>query len=106
MDIGSRQWLLDAVQHRLLIDDAPLSVSGCLGAVALARLGFIQRAGERLSRFFTAIGRDGRLPIEGEVAAVLAWAAAEYVTGLVNKVWVHVHRRPWSRLLQYLSKVR
>ena len=79
-------------------------MSGCLRAVALARLGFIQRAGERLGRFFTAIGRDGRLPIEGEVAAVLAWAAAEYVTWTGEQSWVHVHRRPWSRLLQYLSK--
>ena len=104
LDIGARQWLLNAVQHRLLIDDATLSVSGCLGAVALARLGFIQRAGERLSRFFSVIGRDGRLPEGGEVAAVLAWAAAEYVTWTGEQSWVHVHRRPWSRLLRYLSK--
>lgn len=104
VDIGARQWLLDAVQHRLLIDDAPLSVSGCLGAVALARLGFIQRAGERLGRYFTMIGRDGRLAEGGEIPAVLAWAAAEYVTWSGEQSWVHVHRKAWGRLLQYLSK--
>lgn len=103
MDIGDRQWLLEAVTHRLLIDDSPVGVSGCLGAVALARLGFIQRAGERLSRYFAEIRRDGSLAQGGEIAAVLAWAAAEYVTWTAERSWAHVHISKWSKLLQRLD---
>ena len=73
IDIGSEQSILEAARHRILIDRGPLSLSRCLGVVALARMGFVQVAAERLGGWLQ----------KGEwnqtESAFLGWAATEFL---------------------------
>lgn len=97
--------LLASCLDRLLLEPVPGNLPACLGAVALARLGFVRRAGDRLSTWLGRVGRDGRVPRgEAEDGAVLAWAAAEYVRWTGERGWLHDHRAPWRRLLDRLVR--
>jgi hypothetical protein len=72
--------------------------------VALARLGFVRRAGQRLSAWMSRIRRDGRLPgATDEAPAVLAWSAAEYIWWTGERSWLRTHLTPWRRLLDNLA---
>lgn len=96
--------LLDAARLRALIDDSDVGLASCLSAVALARLGFVRRAGERLSAWMNRVRRDGRLPGTGdESPAVLAWAASEYIRWTGERSWLRTHLTPWRRLLDRLE---
>lgn len=104
LTLADHNSLLDAARLRLLIDEGTVGLSGCLAAVALARLGFVRRAGERLSRWMGHVRRDGRLSGHSdESAAVLAWAAAEYIRWTGERSWLRKHLTPWKRLLNRLA---
>jgi len=107
LTISKHQWLLDAARQRVLVDNAGPGLAGCLGVVALARLGFVRRAGQRLGRWMSQIRRDGHvLGARGEDEVLLAWAAAEYTHWTGERGWVREHRTPWQRLLNRISSTQ
>jgi len=96
--------LLDAARQRALIDEGRVGLASCLAAVALARLGFVRRSGQRLSGWMNRVRRDGRLPgATDETPAVLAWAASEYIRWTGERSWLRAHLTPWRRLLDRLE---
>ena len=75
-----------------------------MAAVCLARFGFIRRAGDRLATELAKVRRDGSYPGgEPEDAAVLAWAAGQYVMWSGDQAWLGEQRPPWSRLLDHIA---
>ncbi len=106
IQLRTGQAVFEAARVRLMLGDAEerASVAGCLGASALARLGFVRRAGERLGRWLGQVGRVGRYPgLEPEEGAVLAWAASNYVLWTADRSWRQEHQAAWSRLLDRLT---
>ena len=105
VELARHDPLLQACRDRLLVEPVPGNLPACLGAVALARLGFASRAADRLGAWLARIGRDGRGPKgEAEDSAVLAWAASEYVRWSGDRGWLQDHLQPWRRLLDRLVK--
>lgn len=105
VELAAHADLLRACRDRLLVEPVPGNLPACLGAVALARLGFLRRAGDRLGSWLSRIGRDGRGPRgEAEDGAVLAWAAAEYVRWSGDRGFLQDNRAPWRRLLERLVR--
>jgi len=99
------QDLFDSCCQRLLLDTQEGGMPGFMAAVALARLGFVRRAGARLGRWMDQVSRDGRLPAEDPTdAAVLAWAVSEFIRWSQNRGWRDAHRSAWVRLLNRLSE--
>lgn len=98
------QDVLEAARMRLLIEPAGADLGGMLGAIALARLGFTRRAGERIAAALSRVRRDGTLPdAEGpETAAVVAWAAAEFLRWTDARTVAQATRRSWTRLVEQL----
>lgn len=104
VSLAAHNRLLDAARLRALIDNSDVGVASCLAAVALARLGFVRRAGERLSAWMNRVRRDGRLPGTNDASpAVLAWAASEYIRWTGERSWLRTHLTPWRRLLDRLA---
>ena len=100
---GSVDSLLDAVRVRLLIGRERGGLAACVGAVCLARLGFVRRSGDRLAAELARVRRDGSFPgSEPEEAAVLAWAAGQYVMWTGDDAWLGEQLDAWSRLLDHL----
>jgi hypothetical protein len=97
--------LLAAARDRLLDEPVRGDLAACLGAVALARLGFVRRAEERIGGWLDEVGRDGRIPgSDHEEGAVLAWAAAELRTWTGDRGWAREHDEGWLRILDRLSE--
>lgn len=96
IDIGSGQPILEAARHRLLIDRGPLSLSRCLGVVALARMGFVKVAAERLGTWLQ----------KGEwnqtESAFLGWAATEFLIWTQERSWLKTHGKALKKLLDEL----
>lgn len=102
---GDHQRLLDAARQRALLAGDRLSLANCMAAVALARLGFVRRAGQRIGDWMSRVRRDGKvLGASGEDAAMLGWAAAEYFRWTRERGWVQEHLTAWTRLLDRLSR--
>jgi len=71
--------------------------------VCLARFGFIRRAGDRLATELARVRRDGSYPGgEPEDAAVLAWAAGQYVMWSDDQAWLGEQLPAWARLLDHI----
>ncbi len=106
LEVEGPQRIVEAARLRLLLGPARPGLAGELGAVALARLGFHRRAGDRLERWLGRVRRDGSLggAAEAEEPAVLAWAAATFVQWTGNSAWLHANLGPWSRLLDRLAE--
>jgi len=100
---GTVNSLLDAVRVRLLIGRERGGLAGCVAAVSLARLGFVRRAGNRLAAELARVRRDGSYPgSEPEEAAVLAWAAGQYVMWTGDEAWLGEQKEAWARLLDHI----
>ncbi len=101
--LGEHQALLEACRDRLLTGPERRGLAASLAALALARLGFTRRAGDRLARQLSEVRRGGRMLGAGpEEPAALAWAAAEYVRWTGDTAWVREHSKSWCRLLDRL----
>ncbi|MAY80107.1 MAG: hypothetical protein CL930_04895 [Deltaproteobacteria bacterium] len=95
--------LFVACRQRILLDTGETGVAGLLAAVALARMGFVRRAGTRLSGWMNRVRRDGTLPAEDPAdAAMLAWAASEFVRWTQDAGWRDENLGAWRRLLNRL----
>jgi len=94
-----------AARQRLLIDTGEDGVSGMLAALALARMGFVRRAGARLSGWMNKVRRDGSLR-GGDPAdpAILAWVASEFVRWTQDAGWRDENLGAWRRLLDRLTE--
>jgi hypothetical protein len=104
-ELVQHQALVRASRQRLLLDDGGLDTGAALGAVALARAGFVRRAGDRLAGWLSQVKRDGSIAgAEVEDGAVLAWAAAEYVRWTGARSWLGENQGPWTRLLDRLAR--
>jgi hypothetical protein len=77
VELSQHQVLFERVQHRLLSEQGEMDYEGCLAALALGRLGFVQIAGDRLGAWIDSLDVDSVL--ESESAAILMWAACEYI---------------------------
>ncbi len=105
LELAEHQRLMDAARQRALLASDSLTLAGCMAAVALARLGFVRRAGQRIGGWMSRVRRDGKvLGASGEETAMLAWAAAEYVRWTRERGWVQEHLTAWTRLLDRLSR--
>jgi hypothetical protein len=95
--------LFVAARQRVLLDTGEDGVAGILAALALARMGFVRRAGARLSGWMNKVRRDGSVrggdPADG---AILAWAAAEFVRWTQDVGWRDENLVAWRRLLDRL----
>ncbi|MBO84860.1 MAG: hypothetical protein CL927_05850 [Deltaproteobacteria bacterium] len=101
---GTVDTQLDAVRVRLLLGREREGLVGGVAAVCLARFGFIRRAGDRLATELARVRRDGSYPGgEPEDAAVLAWAAGQYVMWSGDQAWLGEQQPPWSRLLNHIA---
>lgn len=97
--------LFDACRTRLLLEPPRDGLAASVGAVCLARMGFIRRAGERLGRWMDEVRRNGQLSSKSpEDGALLAWAAAEYVRWTGERGWIGEYQDAWTRLLDHLSQ--
>ncbi len=95
----------DACCQRLLLDVDQGGMPGFMGAVALARLGYVRRAGARIGRWMNQVSRDGHLPGEDPAdAAGLAWSASEMLRWTQDRAWRDAHRPAWVRLLGRLAE--
>lgn len=102
--IQRHQDLFVACRQRLLLETGERSIAGMMAAVALARMGFVRRAGARLEAFMNRVRRDGSLPGNDPAdAAVLAWAAAEFVRWTQDAGWRDDNRPAWRRLMERLK---
>ena len=103
LELDKHQDLFVAARQRILLDTRESGISGMLAAVALARMGFVRRAGARLGRWMNRVKRDGTL-LGGDPAdaAILAWSAAEFVRWTQDAGWRDEHRAAWRRLLDRL----
>jgi hypothetical protein len=104
IELAARQGTFDAARSRLLIEPEGPSTAAFLGAVALARLGFTRRAGDRLAGWLDRVHRDGELPGDPTDGAVLAWATAEVVRWGGDTAWARAQLSNWSRLLDRLAR--
>lgn len=104
LQISKHQSLLDKVEQRLLLGESQLSLAGCLSTIALARLGFVRIAGERLSKWLHDL--DLEQVAQNELAAILVWTCAEYGLWTKEKSWVQEHREIWGNILSVLSRQR
>ncbi len=95
------QELFERVQYRLLSQVGEMDYEGCLAALALARLGFVQEAGRRLGHWIESVSVDSVL--ESESAAVLVWAACEYGMWTRERAWLVGHVAKLSQILEVLS---
>ncbi len=97
--------LFAAARQRLLMDTGEDGIAGTLAALALARMGFIRRAGNRLSAWMDKVRRDGTLR-GGDPAdpAILAWAAAEFVRWSQDGGWRDENLNGWRRILDRLTE--
>jgi len=94
------QRVFEAARIRLLGEPDAADMAAFLGAVALSRLGFVRRAGQRLGDHLARVRKDGRLPgASPEEGAVLAWAAAAHARWSGDLAWVREHLEGWVRLL-------
>lgn len=98
IDIGAEQPILEAARHRLLIDRGPLSIARCLGVVALARMGFVRVAADRLGTWLQ----------KGEwnqtESAFLGWAATEFLIWTQERSWLKTHGKALKKLLNELAE--
>lgn len=95
--------LFVAARQRILLDTGEQGLGGILAAVALARMGFVRRAGARLGRWMDKVKRGGVLASSDPAdSAILAWAAAEYVRWTQDVSWRDEHTLAWRRLLDRL----
>jgi len=95
--------LVEAARVRLLIGAERGGLAGCIGAVALARLGFTRRAGDRLAAELARVRRNGEYRgDDAEDAAVLAWAAGQYVMWTGDRAWLGEQSDAWARLLDHI----
>lgn len=105
LTLAHHQLVLEAARQRLLIEpDESLGIGSLLGAVALARLGFFRRAGDRIAAGLAQVRRDGSLA-EGEApetAAALAWAAAQHLRWSDARNTARAFRLSWVRLVDRL----
>jgi hypothetical protein len=97
------QGVFEACTQRLLLDTGEAGMAAWMSAVALARLGYVRRAGLRLGRWMDQVSRDGHLPAEDPAdAAGLAWAAGELLRWTQDRAWRDAHLPAWTRLLDRL----
>ena len=101
VELSHHQALFERVQHRLLSEVGDLDYEGCLAALALGRLGFVQIAGERLGDWIGSVHIDTVL--ESESAAILMWAACEYVLWTKERSWLVDHIAKMTSILDILS---
>lgn len=104
VQLSEHHLVFEVARKRLLIEPSGLHLAGLLGAVALARMGFVRRAEDRIGAWLDRVRRDGRHPAGGgELEAVLAWAAGELVRWTGNRAWAKEQRSGWTRLLRRLA---
>ena len=104
-ELTEHQPLFEACRVRLLMGDRDerVSLSGALGALCLARMGFFRRAADRLGRWLSQVDRSGDSPgDEAEDGALLAWTVAEVVSWTGDQLWLEEHRVGFQRLLDRL----
>ena len=95
--------LFVAARQRVLLETGEDGLAGILGALALGRMGFVRRASTRLGRWMNQVKRDGSLPgADPADAAILAWAAAEFVRWTQDSGFRSEHQLAWRRLLDRL----
>ena len=95
--------LFVAARQRVLLETGEDGLAGILGALALGRMGFGRRASARLGRWMNQVKRDGSLPgTDPADAAILAWAAAEFVRWTQDAGFRTEHQLAWRRLLDRL----
>ena len=98
IEIGEDQGILEAARHRVLIDKGPLSIARCLGVVALARMGFVRVAAERLGLWLQ----------QGDwnqtESAFLGWAATEFLIWTQERSWLKTHGKALKQLLDELAE--
>lgn len=106
-DVGARielahhQALFERVQQRLLCEVGQLDYEGCCAAIALARMGYVQVAGQRIGHWLETVTVEEVL--ESECVAILLWTAAEYVLWTRERSWLNEHLKKWTDLLDALA---
>lgn len=104
IELGAHQLVFEVARKRLLVAPTRLDFASLMATVALARMGFVRRAEDRLGSWLDGVRRDGRHPAGGgAVEAVLAWAAGEVVRWTGNRAWAREQRSGWTRLLRRLA---
>ena len=101
VELRHHQQLFERVQHRLLGEKGEMDYEGCLAALALGRLGFVQIAGERLGQWIETV--DVSSVLESESAAILMWAACEYILWTKERSWLVDHVAKMAEILNALS---
>ena len=104
VEIANHQVLFEHVQQRLLSQTGEMDYEGCLAAIALARLGYVQEAGNRIGRWLEDVSIESAL--DSESVSVLLWVAAEFVLWTRERSWLNKHRTKWSELLDVLTTQR
>jgi len=101
IELSAHQALFERVQQRLLSEVGELDYEGCLAALALARLGFVQIAGQRLGRWLRGLNPDTVL--DSESASILLWAACEYGMWTRERSWLIEHLPMMTKVLDRLA---
>ena len=102
IQISEHQSILERATQRLLIDHSEVSLASCLGAVALARLGFTRIAGGRLGHWLNQMNaKQGRT---SDIQTILVWACSEFVLWTNERSWLHEHTPLLENALDLLSQ--
>ena len=102
MQIQHHQALLERATQRLLIEQSGVSFASCMGAVALARLGFTRIAGGRLGHWLRSIHmRQAR---NSDLLSILVWSCSEFVLWTNERSWLHEHSALLEKSLDLLSQ--
>jgi len=101
IELTQHQALFERVQHRLLSEVGDMDYEGCLSALALARLGFVQVAGQRLGRWLNNISVES--VSDSESGAILLWAACEYGMWTRERSWLVKHLSKMTMVLDVLA---
>lgn len=102
IQIKHHQSLLERATQRLLIEQSEVSFTSCMGAVALARLGFTQIAGERLGHWLKSTNlRQAR---NSDLLSILVWSCSEFILWTNERSWLHEHIDFLEKSLDMLSQ--
>ncbi len=101
IELTHHQQLFERVQQRLLCEVGKMDYEGCCAAIALARMGYVQVAGQRIGHWLESVSSEDAL--DSECVSLLLWTAAEYVLWTRERSWLNEHITKWSGLLDALS---
>ena len=102
VQIKHHQILLERATQRLLIEQSEVSFASCMGAIALARLGFTRVAGGRLGHWLSSISvRQAR---NSDLLSILVWSCSEFVLWTNERSWLYEHIEFLEKSLDVLSQ--